>query len=90
MITKTQFIHLIEKHRHAATGNELFYYRDLINIELERIYEAPREWVEAEPNTKGMRLRDVLNGNTKTRGTVIFHTEKPFTSNPVWEILGQT
>ena len=88
MITKDQFLHLIEKHRHAATGNELFYYRDLIRIELERIYEAPREWVEAEPSMQGARLRDVL-ADKKTRGTVIWHTEKPFTPNPVWEVIGQ-
>jgi len=86
-MTKDQFLHLIERHRHAATGNELFYFRDLIRIELDRIYDAPREWVEAEPHTKGMRLRDVLSDKA-TRGTVIFHTDKPFTKNPVWEVIG--
>ena len=87
-MTKDQFLHIIEKHRHAATGNELFYYRDLIRIELDHIYEAPCEWVVAEPHTKCMRLRDVL-ANESTSGTVIFHTNKPITRNPVWKVIRQ-
>lgn len=88
MLTKSQLWALIDSYRRAEGGNQHWYYRDQLHVALEEIYDAPREWVEAEPNTKGMRLRDVL-ANNKTRGTVIWHSNKPVTNNPVWEVLGQ-
>jgi hypothetical protein len=45
------------------------------------------EWVETEPDARGMRLRDILNPKKSfTRGTVVWHTNKPLTNNPVFEV----
>ena len=45
------------------------------------------EWVEVEPNVRGMRLRDILNPRFPAAiGTVMWHTKKPLTNNPVFEV----
>jgi hypothetical protein len=46
---------------------------------------APREWVESEQSMRGAPLRAVLASSCVT---VIWHSKKPVTSNPVWEVIG--
>ncbi len=48
--------------------------------------ERPRQWVESEESMRGAPLHIVLQSDCVT---VIWHSRKPITSNPVWEVIGQ-
>jgi len=48
--------------------------------------EKPKEWVESEESMRGAPLREVLKNKSST---IIWHSKKPNTSNPVWEVIGQ-
>lgn len=43
------------------------------------------EWVESEESMRGSPLKEVLKSQDVT---VIWHSKKPTTSNPIWEIRG--
>ena len=58
--------------------------RDMIQLEIE---PDEVEWVESEESMRGSPLREVLRNNC---ATVIWHSKKPVTQNPVWEVRGNS
>lgn len=58
--------------------------RDMIRLEIE---PDEVEWVESEESMRGAPLREVLRNNC---ATAIWHSKKPVTSNPVWEVRGNS
>jgi len=50
---------------------------------LESDVYSSREWVESEESARGSTLQAVL---ADCRATVVWHTKRPATSNPVWEV----
>jgi len=43
----------------------------------------PVLWIESEPSTRGLDVRDFIHGMCHT---VMFHRNEPQTSNPVWPL----
>lgn len=70
-----------ERKHYAATWCAL---RDMIRLEIE---PDEVEWVESEESMRGSPLRDVLSNNSTT---VVWHSKKPITTNPIWEVRGNS
>jgi hypothetical protein len=59
------------------------YIRRAATSQVEAATSEAVLWVESEPSTRGKDLRSIIDGMCHT---VMYHSKKPATSNPVWPL----